>query len=318
MISVPFAPGSREYGEMAGNKEYVPFGESLVSWRGVTYVKIRNLGSGGSSNVYLTLATSGPNKGIAFAAKVFSPRGTAEEESWRLNFMREVHVLRDCDHPAIMKVFDEGIYRDEFPFVVMEFLPNTLSRIPSGPPPSDAQKFSFVMQLLSALKYLSHRDPAVVHRDIKPSNIFLKGDSCVLGDFGLVLQLDETKQSGLEKRPTPAVSEMAKNYRTPELVAYHNGGPAPSTKSDVFQLGLVACELFTGKNPLLAASPEKPIELNPVAGVSGPLGTRVNSLIDQMLVFEPEKRPAASELLESWQELYRALCKREHAEPPRG
>ena len=124
---------------MARSMAYVPFGESLISWRDVTYVKIRNLGSGGSSNTYLTLATSGPNKGVAFAVKVFSPRNLAGNDGgWRLNFMREVHVLRDCDHPAIMKVFDEGVYCDEFPFVVMEFLPETVSKALLRRTPNDA------------------------------------------------------------------------------------------------------------------------------------------------------------------------------------
>jgi serine/threonine-protein kinase len=293
-------------------RAYLPFWDAVVSWRDVTYVKIANIGSGGSSEVYLTLATSGPRRGVTFAVKMFSAPG---REDWRNNFMREVHVLRDCDHPAIVKVLDEGLYRDEYPFVVMEYLPQTLSKARQVGELTDRNKLSIVMQLLSALNYLSRRDPPAVHRDIKPSNIFLKEYSCVLGDFGLILQLDASSRSGgATKAATRRVAEMAQYYRTPELVVYHNGGPKPPPASDVFQLGLVAAELFTGKNPLLPDSPGKPLRLDPIAHVGGPLGLSVKSLLDQMLIQDTSKRPSAADMLGQWVELFLTLCKRERAD----
>ncbi len=196
-------------------KVHLPFWDAVVSWRDVTYVKIGDIGSGGSSEVYLTLATSGPRRGVLFAVKMFS---AAEREDWRNNFMREIHVLRDCDHPSIVRVLDEGVYRDDCPFVVMEYLPQTLSKAEQTDKLTAKNKLSIVMQLLSALNYLSRRDPPVVHRDIKPSNIFLKKDTCVLGDFGLILQADSPSLGGgSTKLATRAVPEMARHYRTPEL-----------------------------------------------------------------------------------------------------
>ena len=176
----------------------------------------------------------------------------------------------------------------------------------------EKNKLSIVMQLLSALNYLSRRDPPAVHRDIKPSNIFLKKDSCVLGDFGLILQVDSSSPSGGSTKPaTPAVAEMARYYRTPELVIYHNGGPKPPPGSDVFQLGLVAAELFTGKNPLLPDPPEKPLKMNPIPNIGGPLGQSVRALLEQMLIQDTSKRPSAADMLGKWQELFLTLCKRE-------
>jgi len=237
---------------------------------------------------------------------------SAGREDGRNNFMREVHVLRDCDHPAIVKVLDEGMYRDECPFVVMEYLPQTLSKARHEGELTEKNKLSIVMQLLSALNYLSRRDPPAVHRDIKPSNIFLKKDSCVLGDFGLILQVDSSTPSGDSTKPaTPAVPEMARYYRTPELVIYHNGGPKPPPVSDVFQLGLVAAELFTGENPLLPAPPEEPLEINPIPNIGGPLGQSVKSLLEQMLIQDTSKRPSAADMLGKWQELFLTLCRRE-------
>ena len=60
---------------------------------------------------------------------------------------------------------------------------------------------------------------------------------------------------------------MPRNYRTPDLVSYFKYGTAPSPRSDVFQLGLVLCELFTGMNPqkpMVANDHAAEIELSPL------------------------------------------------------
>lgn len=295
---------------MGRDMSYIRFGESVVSWRNISYFKIDNLGKGGTSYVFHMAATSGPNKGMTFAVKVFN---AVRKEEWRLNFMREVNFLRSCDHPAILKVFDEGLYRDQFPFVVMEYLPETLSDAIKRRDLSDSVKFGHTIQLLSALAYLIRLEPPIVHRDIKPSNVFLKSTSAVLGDFGLLLQFDGTENTAKKPSSNILVPEMARNYRTPELVAYHNGGPKPSPASDVFQLGLVIAELFTGKNPQLKGAPEKAIELEPIADIPGKLGAPVKALIQSMLTKE-ENRPSAKVLLGQWQELYLELLRREYDE----
>ena len=80
----------------------------FVSWRDITYEAIRKAGTGGIGKVSFALATNGPNKGVLFAVKVFSP-DSPEKEQWKQAFMREVHVLRDCNHPAIVRVFDAEV-----------------------------------------------------------------------------------------------------------------------------------------------------------------------------------------------------------------
>lgn len=283
-----------------------------MSWLGVTYANLRPIGSGGSSGVYLALARSGPRRGLLFAIKMFH---AVKRLGWRDNFMREVHVLRDCDHPSIMRVFDDGVYLDKHPFVVTEYLPQTLLKAEQNNSVTEKRKLSIVAQLLSALNYLLHRDPPAVHRDIKPSNIFLKEDSCVLGDFGLILQLDGSfarpRHAGPESKVLP---EMARHYRTPELVEYHRGGTMPPPASDVFQLGLVAAELFTGHNPLSAGAPHTPVSLQAISDVDGKLGLRIKLLLGQMLTINTSERPTASRMLDQWQDLYLDFCKTERDE----
>ena len=85
-----------------------------------------------------------------------------------------------------MRVFDTGVFYNQHPFLVAEYLPRTLHQIIRADSASVTLKISFATQLLSALAYLESLEKSVIHRDIKPQNIFVKGNSCVLGDFGLM------------------------------------------------------------------------------------------------------------------------------------
>ena len=277
----------------------------FVSWRDITYEAVRNAGTGGIGKVSFALATNGPNKGVLFAVKVFSP-DSREKEHWKQAFMREVHVLRDCNHPAIVRIFDEGVLGEGRPFFVMECLPGTLSEAMKAGSLEETAKVSIVMQLLSALDYLSRRDPYVVHRDIKPKNIFLKAGTCVLGDFGLVFQDVAPAATG---QPEGAIPAMAQMYRTPELVEYQVTGKKPPPASDVFQLGLVAAELFTGKNPLRPGGPKKPVELDPLDDLFGPVGATIRARLEEMIVIDTEARLPAWRLLPRWLDLYRTVIR---------
>jgi serine/threonine-protein kinase len=277
----------------------------FVSWRDITYEPIRSSGAGGIGKVSVALATTGPNKGVLFAAKAFSP-DSREKEDWRQAFMREVHVLRDCNHPAIVRVFDEGVLGDGRPFFVMEYLPDTLWEAMKAGTLDETAKVSIVMQLLSALDYLSRRDPYVVHRDIKPKNIFLKAGACVLGDFGLVFQ--DVAAGGIGQ-PEGAIPAMAQMYRTPELIEYHVTGKKPPPASDVFQLGLVACELFTGKNPLRPGGPKKTVQLEPLVDLPGSIGETIKARLEEMIVIDTQARLPARLLLPRWLDLYRTVIR---------
>jgi serine/threonine protein kinase len=276
------------------------FKEVAVSWKETSYACIKKLGEGGASSVYLMMATSGSFKGKLFAVKFFKAVTRAE---WHLSFMKEIHFLRSCSHPSIIRVFDEGMYQDKQPFVVMEYMDGSLADCPDkGKALGLAEKISLIVQLLSALNYLARLDPPGVHRDIKPQNILRQGNNWVLSDFGLVLLVHTLEKPGEWKRPT--VVPMAQNYRTPELVPYaRNGTPLPPA-SDVFQLGLVAAELFTGANPLKPAGGMNSVELNPLAAVPEPHSATIAALLQDMLERETDKRITAAAALHRWQELY--------------
>ncbi len=217
--------------------------KSIQSVTGHWYQIIQLLGAGGNAVTYLVVSTSDAYRGIPFALKIFRRLSKPER---RNSFLQEVEFLREQNHPAIMRIFDEGNFRyaaggikNEYPFVVAEYLPNTLHQVMRSGSTSLAERVSFSVQLLSALTFLQHAEHPVVHRDIKPQNIFVKGKSCVLGDFGLMKILDKTIADDQLTFKESIGPGMPFYYRTPDLVAYAKDGTPLTTKTDVFQLGLV-------------------------------------------------------------------------------
>jgi serine/threonine-protein kinase len=293
---------------------YFEIGQSIRSATGAWYRAVQHLGTGGNAVTYLVLSTSGRNEGVLFALKVFRK---LSEPTRRERFLSEVMFLEGCNHPALMHVFDSGVFAasgNEFPFVVAEYLPLRLFDVIRAGDATTAHKVAYALQLLSALTYLQSSNPKVVHRDIKPQNVFVKGRSCVLGDFGLMKLLDGQVEQDREIFKESVGPGMPFYYRTPDLIAYARNESDITTRSDVFQLGLVLTELFTGRNP--AKRPDDyldPLELENIGTIPGGLGGSIATLLHRMLTIDPAQRPDASALLDPWQGVFRSATERAHA-----
>ena len=131
----------------------------------------------------------------------------------------------------------------------------------------------------------------------------MKGHSCVLGDFGLLKRADGLGEGDREIFKETVGPGMPHDYRTPDLVAYARQEATVTPKSDVFQLGLVLAELFSGKNPCRPAAGGdtlSPVELDQIANISWVDGALVASIVKSMLDMDPDKRPSAAEVLSGW------------------
>jgi serine/threonine protein kinase len=282
----------------------------LVRTADTIYRVIEKLGTGGNSIVYLVQSISGNSQGLLFALKILFNIGKADRVE---RFATELKFLKECNHPSILGVHDSGSLPDtqagsavSYPFVIAEFLPKTL-RSAQRAGLSMAEKIAFCTQLLSALAYLDAK--GIVHRDIKPENIFVKGRACILGDFGLLKSIDpDEHEFGIEH------SEGVRHpylYPTPDLIAYckdEKNNPLTS-KSDVFQLGLVFSELFSGQLPLL---PRKkaldPIIFHrPMPKFDGLQAQTISLLIDKMLIENADQRPSAQVLIDQWMGVFREV-----------
>ena len=108
---------------------------------------------------------------------------------------------------------------------------------------------------------------------------------------------------------------MPRSYRTPDLVHYLKGGPPPTNRSDIYQLGLVFAEMFSGSNPqrpMKTGDFTEPIELDPFT-IRGGLSQPIHDLIEPMLHPDPIQRPSAAELFPKSQDQFLESAKRSHA-----
>ena len=281
---------------------YLQVGQSIKSEREEFYRILSYLGCGANAYAYKCLCTSGQNRGLEFVIKI---QYNLSSPMRRDRFLRETAFLYECNHPAILTQFDHGTFttaQDEFPFIVTNYMPETLKNRMNGEIPFEL-KLKYSCQLLSAIHFLQLQH--VIHRDIKPNNIFISSENVVLGDFGLIKKIEDSVQENdmatrddVELVNSTVLSKldgyaaMARFYRTPELVDYANRKAPLYIESDVFQLGLVLTELFTGKNPLRPAEDlHSPIELDDIGYVNTPHhGRLIHDTLAQMLQIDRTKR----------------------------
>lgn len=262
------------------------------------YRNIQFIGKGGNGVTFLIVCTGGKYKGGLFALKVFYK---ISSEQRRQRFSEEILFMKEQHHPSIMRQYGEGAFADR-PFVIMEYIPNTLTNEIQRKSISIAKGLTYSLQLLSAVKHLHSLNK--IHRDIKPGNVFINNSSAVLGDFGLLKDVD-SEENEEEKNEILGYIAMPKFYRTPELVRYARHESNLRKESDIFQLGLLFACIFTGKNPLKPTNNLlSDIELDEVDTPKGRHGRRIKNVIDKMLIINPDERITVDEVLDNFNGIF--------------
>jgi serine/threonine-protein kinase len=168
----------------------------------------------------------------------FLPEDVENDEARRARFLDEVRIARQVSHSNVCRVYDVGDV-DGRHFISMEFvdgedLATLLRRI--GRLPND-KAVQIARQLCAGLA--AAHEQKVLHRDLKPGE---RDDRRTRERADHRLRPRGIRDGGRRDRPTAAA--RPRTWR-PELLA---GGGA-SVKSDVYALGLVLYELFTGHQP---------------------------------------------------------------------
>ena len=275
-------PASAPSSRLPSSAEYLNEGRflpgRLLAGR---YRIIALLGKGGMGEVYraddLTL-------GQPIALK-FLPDEAARDQGLLDRFKNEVRIARRVSHPNVCRVYDLGSV-DGQTFFTMEYidgedLASLLRRI--GRLPQD-KALDIARQLCAGLS--AAHTKGVLHRDLKPANIMLDGrGQVVITDFGLAGVAEQIQGTDV-RSGTPA-------YMAPEQLA----GKEVSARSDIYSLGLVLYEIFTGKRAFSDKSrvssrdvgdrtPSRPStvvkDLDPV----------IERVILRCLEIEPSARPA--------------------------
>jgi predicted Ser/Thr protein kinase len=247
------------------------------------YRIIALLGRGGMGEVY---RATDLKLGQPVALK-FLPDSVAKDERALARFRNEVRIARQVSHPNVCRVYDigeiEGIQFLSMEYVDGEDLGSLLRRIGRLP----ADKALEIARKLCAGLAAAH-DKGVLHRDLKPSNIMLDGRGNVLiTDFGLAALSGQVQQHEI-RHGTPA-------YMAPEQLA----GKEVTLSSDIYALGLVLYEVFTGKHAFAAdtraesklAGGSTPASLTTVVKDIDPAVERV---ILRCLAPDPRNRPPSA------------------------
>ncbi len=215
----------------------------------------------------------------------FLPDEAVRDQGLVDRFKNEVRIARRVSHPNVCRVYDVG-EMEGHTFFTMEYvdgedLASLLRRI--GRLPED-KALDIARQLCAGLA--AAHTKGVLHRDLKPANIMLDGrGQVVITDFGLAGVADQIQ--GAEVRSgTPA-------YMAPEQLA----GKEVSTRSDIYSLGLVLYEVFTGKRASTGSSAGKPgargeRTISRPSSVVKDLNPVIERVILRCLETEPSARPA--------------------------
>jgi tetratricopeptide (TPR) repeat protein len=204
-------------------------GERLGPWR-----LLRRIGAGGMGEVFLAERADG-----AFAREVAIKRIRAGFAPLAERFLRERQILARLEHPGIAPLLDGGLDDDGRPWFALAYV--------RGEPITtwcDARRLGLearvaLLEKLCAAVQFAHAN-LVVHRDLKPANALVGEDGEPrLLDFGIAKLLDEGDAEQTQwLAMTPA-------YAAPE----QRRGEAPTTATDVYQLGLLLRELLAGSLP---------------------------------------------------------------------
>ena len=164
----------------------------------------------------------------------------------RLAMMQEFRMLASLRHPNIISVLDYGFDEHRLPYFTMELLEGGVTILEAGRGRPLDEQIDLVVQVLQALVYL-HRH-SIIHRDLKPANVLVVDQQVKLLDFGLAVVRGHVEP---EDRVVGTLG-----YLAPELIT---GRPA-SAASDLYAVGIMAYELFTGEHPFKNGEPHRIID----------------------------------------------------------
>lgn len=236
------------------------------------YRVVHKLGEGGQAVVYRGLPADTMNADEQVAIKLIKDEYSRRDD-FRQRFLREVKACCRLSHPSILRIIDWG-EEDGQLYMVTELVEgSTLQHVlrPGGLPVNRAVKY--LGAILEAVGHAHQR--GIVHRDLKPSNVMVtKQDGIKIMDFGLaggqdLAQITVTGQ---------VFGTLA--YVAPERI---DDGRCLDPRSDLYSIGIMAYELFTGRLPFDAAR-----------GPGGLLAQHLASAFPSMRTLRPDLPAALS------------------------
>lgn len=275
------------------------------SWENLKYMKGAMIGQGSFGTVYLALhAITGELMALK-QVEMPSSHGTsldAKKNNMVEALKREIDLLRELKHPNIVQYLgsnsDEVHLNIFLEYVAGGSVATMLVNYGSLPEPLIS---NFVRQILNGLAYLHSKD--IIHRDIKGANILVDNHGSVkISDFGISKRVESTLRTSTThqlKRGGPRVSLQGSVFwMAPEVVKQ----TAYTRKADIWSLGCLIVEMFTGSHPHPNCTQLQAIFKIGGSGEARPdipanASKDVRTFLERTFEIEHEKRPTADELL---------------------
>lgn len=260
------------------------------------YEIVSLLSVGGMGEVYITRDTRTQKTAVL---KLLRRHLTIDAHAVE-RFEREARAASALRHPNIITVHEFGASEAGL-FIAMEWVDGQTWRALMNAGATPLSKAAALSRQAAHAIAAAHA-AGVTHRDIKPENMMLRKDGVVkILDFGLArlspLDLPDIEVSGASGTISGTLSGTL-SFMSPEVLR----GETATSASDVFSLGSVLYELFTGRHPFAGETPLDVFEAiecrtpDTPSHVRAGIPTDLSELLLGMLNREPPARPSAAEV----------------------
>lgn len=264
----------------ATRREQVRPAQLVFETAAETYTAQAIVGEGNAARVFRVTDAAGQ----VWALKCLKPDQATPTRTKR--FLNELEFCRRSTHPNVVRVLDQGFVTDggkKCPFYIMRYYAQTLRTvIQKGIPHHKIMPlFSLILDGVEA----AHLNQ-VWHRDLKPENVLCEanGESPVVADFGIAHFAEEQLHTLVETRAHDRLANFL--YSAPEQRV---PGSSVDHRADIFALGLMLNEMFTGHVPQGSGF----IRIGQVATGFA----YADEIIDRMVRQSPQDRPQSVEEL---------------------
>jgi serine/threonine-protein kinase PpkA len=255
------------------------------------YRLLRKIGEGGLATVYLAQPMAGGVPQVLKVLRLDLAGGDMDLQ----RFIQEYALLAQTDHPNVAHIFRQD-FSSGNAYIAMEYFPlgDLRSRMKQALDPGVA--VYFLRQIAAGLEAI--HQIGIVHRDLKPDNVMMRQDGMIaIADFGVA------KQVSMNITDTGAGDIVGTPYYlSPEQAL----GKPVDARCDIYSLGVLAYEMFTGMKPYDAPTARELLALHVNAKVPQlpPQHQRFQPLLDKMMAKDPARRYAsATELLDDLERL---------------
>lgn len=245
------------------------------------YIFIKHLKDGGNASIWVA-----ENEGEKYAIKVL---GKFSYEKGN-RFEKEIDFCKNNNFDNLITIYGSGEIDGKLCYLMPLYESNLAELINENI--SVEKKFKYIFQICNGIEFLHSMN--VIHRDLKPENILINKDKLVLADLGIA----HFESSSLTK-----ANDLLANrgYSAPEQ-KIKGISDNITVAADIFSLGLIINEIFTGKKP-------EGSNFTLIADID-PWLIKLDELVGECMKQNPIERPSIKEIILEIKKIFHIIEKK--------